>query len=54
MKLLLCSEGFNTEEIVNKCVELVGKPKESINVAIINEAYAVETNNLWWGSSRSY
>jgi dipeptidase E len=48
MKLLLCSEGFNTEEIAQKCVELVGKPKESINVAIINEAYAVEENNLWW------
>lgn len=48
MKLVLCSEGFNTEEIVDKCVALVGKSKESINVAIINEAYAVETNNLWW------
>jgi len=48
MKLILCSEGFSTKEIVDKCLELVGKPKGSINVAIINEAYAVEQNNLWW------
>ena len=46
MKLILCSEGFSTKEIVDKCEELVGKPKSSINVAVINEAYAVEENNL--------
>lgn len=48
MKLILCSEGFSTKEIVDKCVELVGKPRELINVAVINEAYAVENNNLRW------
>lgn len=48
MKLVLCSEGYSTKEIVDKCVKLVGKPKDSISVAIINEAYAVENNNLWW------
>jgi len=48
MKLILCSEGFSTREIVDKCIELVGKPKNLINVAVINEAYAVETNNLRW------
>ena len=48
MKLILCSEGFSTKEIIDKCVELVGKPKDSINVAVINEAYAVETDNLRW------
>lgn len=48
MKLLLCSEGFYTTETVEKCEELVGKPRKSINVAIINEAYAVKRNNLWW------
>ncbi len=49
MKLLLCSEGFNTEELVKKCEELVGKPREDINIAVINEAYAVEhDNNLRW------
>lgn len=48
MKLILCSEGFSTDEIVDKCVKLVGKSKNSINVAVINEAYAVETNNLRW------
>lgn len=49
MKLLLCSEGFNTEELVKKCEELVGKPRKNINIAVINEAYAVEhDNNLRW------
>src|SRR5260221_3698607 len=49
LKLILCSEGFYTEEIVAKCEELVGKPRASINIAIINEAYAVEhDNNLRW------
>lgn len=49
MKLLLCSEGFYTEEIVAKCEELVGKKRDTINIAVINEAYAVEhDNNLRW------
>ena len=48
MKLILCSEGFSTREIIDKCVEFVGKPKNSISVAVINEAYAVENNNLRW------
>jgi dipeptidase E len=48
MKLLLCSEGFNTPELIDKCEQLVGKPKSSINVAVINEACAVESNNLRW------
>src|SRR3989338_10198117 len=48
MKLILCSEGFSTREIIDKCAELVGKPKDSISVAVINEAYAVENNNLRW------
>ncbi|MEK7559161.1 MAG: Type 1 glutamine amidotransferase-like domain-containing protein [Patescibacteria group bacterium] len=48
MKLILCSEGFSTKGIIDKCVELVGKPKDSINVAVINEAYSVENNNLRW------
>ena len=49
MKLILCSEGFYTEEIVKKCEEFVGKSRNSINIAVINEAYAVEhDNNLRW------
>lgn len=49
MKLLLCSEGFHTQEIVAKCEELVGKKRDTINVAVINEAYAVEhDDNLRW------
>jgi len=49
MKLLLCSEGFYTEAEVAKTEELVGKPRQEISVAVINEAYAVEhDNNLTW------
>lgn len=49
MKLILCSEGFYTEETVAKCEHLVGKPRRSISVSIINEGYAVEhDNNLRW------
>ncbi|MEK7571821.1 MAG: Type 1 glutamine amidotransferase-like domain-containing protein [Patescibacteria group bacterium] len=48
MKLILASEGFYTEEIVAKCEELVGKPRHSINIAIINEGYAVQSDNLRW------
>jgi dipeptidase E len=48
MKLILASAGFYTPEIVDKCVELVGKPKEAINFAVINEAYAVEHADHGW------
>ncbi len=48
MKLLLTSAGFQTPEIVNKCAELVGKPKAEINFAVINEAYAVEHGDHRW------
>ena len=49
MKLILSSAGFTTEEIVKKCEELVVKPRKSINVAVINEACAVEhEDNLSW------
>lgn len=49
MKLLLASAGFFTPEIIAKAEELVGKKRSEINVAIINEAYAVEhDNNLRW------
>lgn len=48
MKLVLASAGFYTQEIVDKTVELVGKPREEIKVAVINEAYAVEHGNHSW------
>lgn len=48
MKLILCSEGFSTQEIVDTCIKFVEKPKEAIHVAVINEGYAVEKNNLRW------
>lgn len=48
MKLLLCSEAFCTQEIIDKCVELVGKPAADIKVAVINEAYAVEKGSHNW------
>jgi dipeptidase E len=48
MKLLLTSAGFSTNEIANKLVELVGKPKEQISFAVINEGYAVEDGDSRW------
>lgn len=49
MKLILASAGFSTQEIIAKCEELVGKPRQNINIAVINESYAVEhKNNLRW------
>ena len=48
MKLVLCSEGFHTENTVHACIELCGKPQDEIKVAIINEGYAVETGDKRW------
>ncbi|MFT4532278.1 MAG: dipeptidase E [Candidatus Saccharimonadales bacterium] len=48
MKLVLCSEGFATQNTVDACVELVGKPQDQIKVGIINEAYAVELGDKRW------
>ena len=39
MKLVLASQGFTTEEIVDAVVNLVKKPKDEIKISIINEAY---------------
>ena len=43
MKLILASQGFMTSEIAKAVEEMVGKPLEEINVAIINEAYVALT-----------
>lgn len=48
MRLILASAGFYTPEIIAKCVELVGKPQDQINLAVINEAYAVEHGDHGW------
>lgn len=48
MKLILCSEGFHTQNTIDKCYEFVEKPKEDISVSIINEAFAVETGDKRW------
>jgi dipeptidase E len=48
MKLILSSQGFNTPNTVQACVELCGKPQTEITVAIINEAYAPETGDKHW------
>ena len=48
MKLVLCSEGFHTQNTVKTCVDLVGKPQEKITFAIINEAYAAEHGDKRW------
>lgn len=48
MKMVLCSEGFHTPNTVQACVELCGKPRDHIKIAIINEAYAVEDGDKRW------
>jgi dipeptidase E len=48
VKLLLASAGLYTPEIVAKCIELVGKPQDEINFAVINEAYTVEHGDHGW------
>jgi len=39
MKLVLASQGFTTPEIATAVAELVGKQLDTLNIAIINEAY---------------
>src|SRR3990167_1488135 len=48
MKLVLCSEGFHTQNTVQACIDLVGKPREKITFAVINEAYAAEHGDKRW------
>ena len=48
MKLLLASAGIWNQEIVNALGDLTGKDLVSINVAIINEASAVESGDKRW------
>lgn len=48
MKLLLCSEGFHTQNTVQACVDLVGKPQDKITFAVINEAYAAVHGDKRW------
>lgn len=42
MKLLLTSEGFTTDAIIQAAIRLVGKDAQDINVAVINEGYIAE------------
>jgi dipeptidase E len=48
MKLVLCSEGFATQNTVDACIDLCNKPQDKISVAIINEAFAVEEGDKRW------
>ena len=38
MKLILVSSGLANEEIITALEEMVRKPRQNINVAVINEA----------------
>lgn len=48
MKLLLSSAGFYTQNIIDECAKLVGKPKSDISIAVINEAYVGEPGDHRW------
>ena len=50
MKVILASQGFTTDEIEREVSEIVGKPANEINIAIINETvYEMdkEKNKRW-------
>lgn len=48
MKIILASSGLANEEIIQKLEELVGKSRDKINVAIINEAIKAEQGDMRW------
>lgn len=48
MKLLLTSAGIRTPELAAMLADLVGKPLQTVNVAVINEAAAVEPGDKRW------
>lgn len=48
MKAMLSSAGITTPELAQTLSRLVGKPLNQINVAVINEASAVESGDKRW------
>ena len=48
MKLLLTSSGLTNEAIITALEVMVGKPRQNINVAIINEAIKAESGDMRW------
>jgi len=48
MKAILASSGLANEEIITTLEEMVKKPRDKINVAIINEAIKAESGDMRW------
>ena len=48
MKLILTSSEFSLNKIKEKLEEFTGKPLKEINVAILNEASAIEKGDKRW------
>ena len=48
MKLLLIPAGFRTKDIAEKAAELTGKPLKDLSIAIISEAFKVESGDKSW------
>lgn len=48
MQLILASSGFTNDEIIRACEDLVGKSREQINFAIINEAIKADPGDHRW------
>lgn len=48
MKLILVSSGLANEEIITALEEMVRKPRQNINVAVINEAIKGESGDMRW------
>jgi dipeptidase E len=54
MKALLTSTGICTTELAQALSRLVGKPLDQINIAVINEASAVEPGDKRWSFDEMY
>lgn len=50
MKLILASSGLANAEIITALEAMVGKPRQAINVAVINEAIKAEVGDMRWFS----
>ncbi len=48
MKLILASSGLANEDIIKALEEMVGKPRQEINVIAINEAIKAEIGDMRW------
>ena len=54
MKLLITCTGFSNENLILAAEKALGKSRQNISVAIINEAYTVENGDKSWAIREMY